>query len=280
MQTRHKIALARMAQRLVTAARRLLGRGMTAAVRRRGIRWHLDLGEGIDFSIYLLGSFEPATVAAYQALVRAGDTVLDIGANIGAHTLHLARAVGAGGKVAAFEPTQFAFAKLQANLALNPELASRVAARQIMLLDGTKPPPPEVYASWPLEGRGDLHETHLGRSVSTAGVRGLTLDAALAELGVQRVDFIKLDVDGFECHVLRGAARTLARFRPPILMELAPHILHEQGESLEALLGILHGHGYGLTSLSSHMAVPMDAGTLRRMIPPGASLNVLARPQT
>ena len=54
------------------------------------INWRLDLLEGID----LLGSFEPLTVRAYRGIVRPGDTVLDIGANVGAHTLPLAQLVG------------------------------------------------------------------------------------------------------------------------------------------------------------------------------------------
>ena len=63
-----------------------------------GIRYHLDLNEGIDFSIYLLGSFEPGTQRTLQKLVKPGDVVFDIGANIGAHTLSMAQSVGDSGK--------------------------------------------------------------------------------------------------------------------------------------------------------------------------------------
>src|SRR5580692_10186007 len=120
--TTQKIALARAVQMPVVAARSLARLGAVTTVRRRRVNWALDLREGIDFSIWLLGAFELATVRAYERLVRRGDTVLDIGANIGAHTLHLARAVGAEGKVWAIEPTDYAIGKLRDNMALNPGL--------------------------------------------------------------------------------------------------------------------------------------------------------------
>ena len=92
--TRTKIALARLIQRPLMMARRMFGQGHETIVRRRGVRWQLDLREGIDLSIYLLRAFEPSTLKAFERLVKPGMTVLDIGANIGAHTLHLARLVG------------------------------------------------------------------------------------------------------------------------------------------------------------------------------------------
>jgi FkbM family methyltransferase len=265
-----------MAQVIVTGLRRLIGRGPQAVFTRRGLRWKLDLNEGIDFSIYLLGAFEPSTVSAYQRLVKPGDTVLDIGANVGAHTLHLAEAVGATGTVIAFEPTAFAFAKLQANIALNPTLALRTAAGQIMLLDRADAPPTEIYSSWPLGNANGLHELHGGQLKSTQGARGVMLDQVVADMNLARVDFIKLDVDGFECQVLRGAAETLKRFHPVILMEIAPHVLKEQGESLESLVVLLTSHGYRFSHLSGAV-LPTDVAALHRLVPDGVSLNVIAR---
>src|ERR1700730_18469952 len=109
LKTTHKIAIATIASKGVLFTRRLVGLGSTADVSRRGIRWRLDLREGIDFSIYLLGSFAPSTVRTYAGLVESGDVVLDIGANIGAHTLPLARLVGPAGRVVAFDPTPLPF---------------------------------------------------------------------------------------------------------------------------------------------------------------------------
>jgi len=129
--------------------------GTTASARNAGASsgvW--TCAEGIDFSIYLLGAFERSTVRALQKLVIPGSVVFDIGANIGAHTLGLARSVGPAGRVFAIEPSDFAFAKLKRNLALNPELESRTHAHQILLAAEIEALlPPTIYASWPLLAR-------------------------------------------------------------------------------------------------------------------------------
>src|SRR4051812_5528651 len=134
MRTKTKIALAGLAYRAVRLVRSAVSLPDKIQVGRRGVTWALDLNEGIDFSIFLLGSFEPSTVGTLQYLVRPGDVVLDIGANVGSHTLRLAQFVGTAGRVYAFEPTDYAFQKLQKNLTLNPLLAARVTAEQIMLM--------------------------------------------------------------------------------------------------------------------------------------------------
>jgi len=71
--TKTKIALASLAYRCVAVARAVAGKDNSVVVNRGGLRWSLDLAEGIDFSIYLLGAFEPSTAATIQKLVKPGD---------------------------------------------------------------------------------------------------------------------------------------------------------------------------------------------------------------
>lgn len=277
--TRTKIALARQLHRLVMAPRRLLGKSTSVRVRRNGILWDLDLREGIDLAIYLLGGFERSTIRAYRRIVRPGDTVFDIGANIGAHTLPLARAVGPRGHVVAFEATDAAYAKLGENLKLNPTLACRIVARQSFLcdVDGRLPAHP-VYASWPVDSRAavpDTHPLHLGVPASTRGAKCETLDSAWVELGCPTVAFIKLDVDGNEPAILRGGVRLLQEQRPTILTELAPYGHIERGESADALESLLGGAGYRLYDLRGRVLASAGGSRLR----PGASINVVARPK-
>src|SRR5271166_1677150 len=164
--TKTKVSLAGLAYKFISTGRKLLGKNDSAIVERDGIRYHLDLNEGIDFSIYLLGAFEPGTQKTLQELVKSGDVVFDIGANIGAHTLGIAKSVGSSGRVYAFEPADFAFAKLKRNLALNPELEVRTQAQQILLAASSNgKSEQEIYASWPLESDGSVHPKHRGRLV-------------------------------------------------------------------------------------------------------------------
>jgi FkbM family methyltransferase len=280
LKTKQKIALARLVQIIVMGARKLMGLGAMTQVKRNGVMWELDLKEGIDFSIWLLGSFEPETVRCYQRIVKSGDVVLDIGANIGAHTLFLAKSAGAGGRVIAFEPTDYAFLKLSQNIRLNKELAGRIQCLQCMLVDSETEDcsTPALYSSWPLKVDGIRHDLHQGRLMATSGAKPRTLDSTILSIGLDRVDCIKLDIDGFECGMLRGAREMLTRWQPTIIMELAPYALEEQGASLNELIHLLKEHGYALYGLSTGEPLNMaDIAKLQHMIPSGASLNVVAR---
>jgi FkbM family methyltransferase len=277
--TRQKLALARIVHAGVMGARSIVRLPATTTVQRRHLQWVLDLREVIDFSIWLVGAFEVGTVRAYQRLLRPGQIVLDIGANVGAHTLHLACAIGEAGKVYAFEPTDYAFAKLSANVAANPEIAPRIVCSQIMLteIDGGEISP--LYSSWPLTDEKDAHPLHGGRLMSVSKARSMSLDSFLAKAGIDRVDFMKIDVDGFECSVLRGARRTLQRMRPILIMELSPHQLDENGSSIEELVGLLAESGYMLEDLTSGRPLPMNGGMIGSMIPHGGSCNAIGRPK-
>ena len=278
--TRMKIAGARG----IYQALRTLGiaakPGQPVQTKRSGLLWELDLGEGIDFSIYLLGAFERSTVNALQELVKPGYTVLDIGANIGAHTLHLAKSVGPSGRVFAFEPTNYAFGKLTRNLSLNPELQKRVTTAQLLLADEVgRPRQAEIYSSWPLESGDGRHPKHLGQLQSTSNAGVDTLDHYAQTHGISRVDLIKIDVDGHEYPVLKGARELLARHTPTIVMELSPYVHSEEGSSFDDLIELLRSVGYSLKDLDTGKPLPLDAAHLTRVVPDGAGINVvLTRP--
>jgi FkbM family methyltransferase len=277
LSTKDKIRVATALSRVVRTARAAVGASSdNVLVKRGGNAWQLDLKEGIDFAIFL-GLYERTTRRAIHRWVRPGSVVLDVGANIGAHTLELARRVGPSGKVIAFEPTSFAHTKLLRNLALNPSLAAIVKAEQLMLAasDGRRTEL-QIYSSWPLVPADGLHSNHLGRLQPTEGAAGVSLDSYLERAGISRVDFIKLDVDGYECEVLEGARHCLDIFHPPIVMELAPYVLRERGASLAQLVNILGRSGYRFTRLSGE-ALSQDVPTLESKIAVGSSINVIAR---
>ena len=155
VKTRHKILIARTARLPLMLFRKCLRLDNKLQAERDGIRWQLDLDEGIDLSIFLFGCFEPSTTKCLKQLVKEGQTVLDIGANIGAHTLQLAKLVGSKGQVIAFEPTVYALNKAQQNISLNPQLAPTIKLEQILLTEPDDSAVPEnLYSSWPFNKRG------------------------------------------------------------------------------------------------------------------------------
>ncbi|EGP06584.1 FkbM family domain-containing methyltransferase [Bradyrhizobiaceae bacterium SG-6C] len=277
MKTVHKIALARAGYKIVNRARAAMGLSDECIVIRDGVKYDLDLSQGIDFAIFLGNMFEPGTRNALRKLVKPSALVLDIGANIGAHSLLLAQLVGPSGRVLCFEPTDFAFAKLSRNLELNPDLAGRVTPFYCFLAAEDDAEVPEtIFSSWPLSQQDGLHAKHLGQAMPTNIAHARSIDGVLAELGNPTVQLIKMDVDGFETGVLRGCT-TLLHSRPTFLMELSPYVLEERGSSLEELLSYFAPHGYRFYHERSERLLPSSPKDLRQLVGDGASINVIAR---
>lgn len=276
LDTPKKLALARLISAVLRRSRHCVGLSDRVRLKRRGICWDLDLAEGIDLSIYLLGAFEPRLVSAYRKLVQPGACVLDIGANIGAHTLQFAKLVGERGRVVAYEPTAYAFRKLQANLRLNPGLGSRVLAIQGMLIAGANQLlAANVVSSWPLDTSERNGPHAYGRLHSTAGAVALTLDESLLRIGVSAVDFIKIDVDGNEVDVLRGAERLMRDHRPTLFLELAPYEYRNPAD-FDVFVEMLWRMGYELRIAGGASELPRDAREVRARIPRRGCINVIA----
>lgn len=177
-----------------------------------GITYELDLRELIDSTVYYEGAWEPDTVAALRRLIKPGQTVLDIGANMGCHTLRMAQLVSETGQVVAFEPMSTAYSKLTRNIQLNR--FSNIVAEKTGLSSSNGEAEIAFATSWRLDLKsGDVRAER---------VSFITLDSYVTtHPGLfSRLDCIKLDVDGFEEAVLRGAQDTLLRYRPVILMEI------------------------------------------------------------
>ena len=280
--TRHKIQLATIAYRIVSFIRRRLGKCDDVRVKRGGILWDIDLHEGIDFSIFLLGGFEPGTLKLYKKLLgkMSGEIVIDIGANIGADTLPLAQlVVPVGGKVFAFEPTDYAYGKLLRNIELNPTITgSSVEAVQAMLVaeDGVSVDQ-EIYSSWPLVNGSGLHADHHGELKTTKGAQTVSLDSFVRMRGIQRIDFIKLDVDGHEPDVLRGAESSLRSFHPTILMEWSPNLFTD--DAMHLALSRLLEIGYELFDGTSGKFIQGGPQELDRRTPHKGSMNILLKMQ-
>jgi FkbM family methyltransferase len=242
------------------------------------LRWKLDLREGIDFSIFLLGSFEPEMVAAYRLMIAAGAIVIDIGANIGAHTLPLAARVGPLGRVIAIEPTRYAFERLREHVGLNPTLAARIIPLRAMLMGSREEVLAEkIVSSWPLDTPGDAHAEHGGVGKATTGAVVRTLDDMVLDLDLKSVDFLKLDVDGYEVEVLREARDTLRRFAPLIFFDHAPYVVAEKGYDPDEIAEILTGPGYHSTDLKRRSLTAGAYGLPD--IKTGAGINLMALPE-
>ncbi len=261
--------------------RYLSGKTMRTKCLRKGIHWDLDLDEGIDLCIYLLGAYEPKVLRAYSRVIKTGHVVFDIGANIGAHTLHFANLVGDSGRVFAFEPSDYGARKLKGNLELNSTLAKRVEFQQCFLVsEDSEALPEKVVSRWPVANEhSDLNIDHLGKPETLSQAVAVTADKVCENAKIARLDFVKIDVDGFEYPVLRGFQKNLMRFKPHILIEIAPFVYqHEKAMEFDDFVRFIARLGYSFTNANTGAQVPSDPVKLRRLITPGAALNCLLLP--
>jgi FkbM family methyltransferase len=208
----------------------------------------LDLPSQSDLSRFVfVYDLEGTERRLLSSLLRPGDEFVDIGANFGLYTLDAAVIVGPSGRVLAFEPSLTAYGHLRHNLDLILQGDGEVEVRQIALSDRDG----EAVLKVSQDGRdawntlgASLHEVeyHL-QPVAIA-----RLDTVLAaEATGWRPAMIKIDVEGWEGHVVRGAQRLLGRDDAPILqIEFAPRYFEENGLSITALGDDLTAHGYDL----------------------------------
>lgn len=273
LSTASKLKLARVARRVVgvmLAARRVDPSHVVCS--RRGVRWDLDLDEGIQLAIFL-EIYEPSTYRVLASLVSDDAVVIDVGANVGAHALPLSRRLRGSGRVIAVEPTDSAMARLRQNRELNPDLVETLTLSHCALGDGSEHAA-WFYSRWPLQSAAGRHPVHGGEPQASTATQ-ITLDALVEELRLSRVDLIKLDVDGHELPVLAGASETLKRHRPRIVLEVCPYLLAERGATVEALVEPLFDLGYSLYAESdlSRLGAVQDWANA---IPKGGSINVVA----
>jgi FkbM family methyltransferase len=196
----------------------------------RGKRWISGAGN----HGYWLGSYEFEKQQIFEREVRPGFTVYDIGAHVGFYTLLAATLTGDQGRVYAFEPNAANVVTLQKHLELNALHSVTVLAAAVAEFDGQS-----LFDSATNSSMGHLSPT--GR----AQVRTVSLDQMLRSGLVKPPQLVKIDVEGAEGSVLRGAERLLVEHRPVVL--LATHgrefhleccrLLRELGSSLEAVGG-------------------------------------------
>jgi FkbM family methyltransferase len=193
-------------------------------------------------SVYLLDQYTYARGQGVTA--RPGDVVLDVGACYGDTALYFASRVGPTGRVYAFEFDSVNLDILRANLELNPELAGRIEIVERALWDSSGD-------SLSFMSAGRTTSVALGRPTPTsASTSTITLDDFVSENEIDGVDFVKMDVEGAELRVLRGAAESLRRFGPALA--LAAYHRDDDLISLPQLIDSLDlGYRFWLDSFSS-----------------------------
>ena len=202
-------------------------------VKREGIRLTVRVGNGRGLFCAVAGTEYEAEMRWFLAKMKEGDLFVDVGANIGIYTLHASRRVGKKGKVFAFEPTPETFSDLQQNVQSNR--CSNVTCEKIALAD-------QIGEARLVEcGRAASNRISLlSTTEKSTKISVGTLDDYCIKNRIQKIDFIKVDIEGGEADFFSGGIQTLKKDKPIILFESA----HTGPAYLER--EILRGLGYNL----------------------------------
>jgi FkbM family methyltransferase len=182
-------------------------------------------------SLDLYGEFSEGEVVLFRDVLGAGDVVVDVGANIGAHTLFFARHVGSAGRVIAFEPQRIVFQTLCANMALNSLTNVWCYPCAVAAEPGKVLVPPVDY---------NQPNNFGGISVGAYAEGEVVPTVALDEFRLPSCALIKIDVEGMEQSVLAGAVETIERLKPFLYVE------NDRADRADELVRFIADLGYAL----------------------------------
>lgn len=200
--------------------------------------------------IIMTPDYEQMLETFYTELLRPGDTCIDVGAHTGRHTLPMAHCIKPGGHVFAFEPIPTIATHLQENLSASPDVGVLVKLRQCALSDSSGEADFTLVSTNP--GYSGLLQRHYDREERTEIIRVPLhrLDDLMSEIPTVR--YIKIDCEGAELRVLRGASALLERDRPVVSFECGNASLEFYDYDAGDMFDFWTTRGYHVQSITQH----------------------------
>ena len=226
-----------------------------------GITYELDLSTIVHSQIYHYGYWEEDVTNIINKTLHEGMVAFDIGASTGPHTFRMAKLVGKNGKVYAFEPSKALFPKLKKGIELNN-------FKNIM---------PENLALSNIEEVKSYYMNNLfrlGRQedyMPPMPTNFITLDDYVKGRKIKKIDFIKLDVDGYETKIIKGGFESIKKFKPVMIVEFAKGCQENYGCTLEELADVLMLLGYNFYNTTTLK----EYENILEAVPDTGSINVL-----
>jgi FkbM family methyltransferase len=207
-----------------------------------GINMELDGRDLVTQTILMTGIWEAQETAFVESNLKPGDVFVDVGAHVGYYSLLAAKQVGETGKVIAVEPNPPTIVRLEKDIALNP--FRNILVQKVACTD--KETTLKFYqAAEENTGESSMNKAN-AREGTEISVRGVPLDRIVQDLGIKRVDVVKIDVEGAEMSVLGGMTNIIATYHPKFAIELKDELLKNMGSSMAAAKALFIGNGYTL----------------------------------
>jgi FkbM family methyltransferase len=217
---------------------------------RRGIKRKIN-GFSLRFPIryykFFPDNYEKENFDFLKANCEPGDFIIDIGAHIGLFSVCASQLIGPAGKVYAFEPAPLTYNILTETIAINQKDQIIIARKEAI---GEKDGTTFLNVS---EIAGDNSNTIIeyknenyrhDRDLHKVEIKITSIDNFAEKVQLSRLDFIKIDAEGYEFQVLKGGRQTLERYRPAGILGIHPEAIKSNGDSLESIYELLQQLGY------------------------------------
>jgi FkbM family methyltransferase len=210
-------------------------RGSIRVVKRNGINYCLDISDYLQYVIYFGLDVEPKETLFGS--IKDGMYVFDIGTNIGETLLNISR-LNPSGKNYGFEPVPFLFEKAKQNILLND--FKNIYLSNLALSDKSG----VLYFDLPSNRNFGSINMSLVATPNSKEVKAITFDEFAESEKLEKIDLIKIDVEGFEYKVLEGARKSIEKHKPILFIELINEYLKRNGNSGTQLVNRLAEFGY------------------------------------
>ncbi|MBK9282900.1 MAG: FkbM family methyltransferase [Sphingobacteriaceae bacterium] len=201
-----------------------------------GIKLVLDISDYVGHYLYF--GFHDIGSENLFSQVKKDFVIVDVGANIGYTALRMANLSGSSGTVYAFEPDSFNFSKLQEHVKLNPHL------NVIPINSGLSSEKTNLKLNIFEEKNRGMNRVSTDDNSNYSIISVNTLDNFSQEFKWEKIDVIKIDVEGYEYNVLKGSAKILKEIRPLLFIEVDDINLKQYGSSAKQLINLLHENNY------------------------------------
>jgi len=202
--------------------------------------------KGIERKLYLTGSYEKGLLRILDKIVNPGDVIVDAGANIGLISIFCARKVKSNGLVLSFEPHPETFPILEKNIAIN-DLSQVLSINKAL---GSAKGNAKIYSNLQIN-RGAASLVEFQEDSPSFDIEVVTLDTILKGRNIVKVNLLKIDVEGFEMEVLKGAKCVLSTDDAPIVVVECSNTRSNYNYSIEELFNFLTlQNGYQIYKMS------------------------------
>jgi FkbM family methyltransferase len=216
---------------------------------------NVDTSSSIEYDLLFRGCHEPEIVKLIQHTVDAGDVCLDVGANIGAHTLVMARNAGPSGRVIAVEPHPRLCARLRQNVDLNRLSNITIVAAALSSTDGET----ELYAftedAFHQGSSSLLPDREAQVQIKVRSISGATLQH---EYRIDSCRLLKIDVEGAEGLILNELSELINTHRPAIIFEFRTQHWEKFGYSIDGVLDRLRVLRYDFYYVRKNVTRPLN----------------------